>query len=260
VVDATTAVAGIVRLSTATNSTSTTEAATPSAVKAAVDNANSRVPVTRSVSAGGIATGGGTLAGDLIINVIDATQAEAEAGLIQTRAMTPLRVAQAIAARIAAGTLQAGSALLTSFSVPRGNGIIVQLGAQTIGTRAVIGGAGIDVTNGDGVAGNPTVAVNAAALAATTLGNGHVWGNFTASRAINAVYQNTTGRPIMVSIDLTGGNTTGDLAVSVDNVTWLTVCNRSLDGNAEWFSTIVPQGNYYRLTGNITISTWAELR
>ncbi|PJN92908.1 hypothetical protein CNY89_25470, partial [Amaricoccus sp. HAR-UPW-R2A-40] len=47
---ASTSVAGIVRLSASVNSTSTSTAATPSAVKAANDNASNRALASRTIS------------------------------------------------------------------------------------------------------------------------------------------------------------------------------------------------------------------
>lgn len=120
VVAATAAVAGIVRLSSAINSTDTTTAATPSAVKAAYDNAESRVAKTTTISAGGLATGGGALSANRTITVPAATQAEAEAGTANDKAMTPLRVSQAVAALIG------GIASAAGFSVSMlANGYIV---------------------------------------------------------------------------------------------------------------------------------------
>lgn len=55
-------------------------------------------PETRSVSASGLASGGGNLSADRTIDVPIASQAEAQAGSINTKAMTPLRTAEAIAA------------------------------------------------------------------------------------------------------------------------------------------------------------------
>lgn len=62
-----------------------------------------KVPVSRSVSTSGLATGGGSLGADRTIEVPSASQAEAEAGTNNTKAMTPLRVAQAIAAQVEGG-------------------------------------------------------------------------------------------------------------------------------------------------------------
>lgn len=52
----------------------------------------------RSVSAAGLASGGGTLSADRTITVPKASQAQAEAGADDATAMTPLRTSQAIAA------------------------------------------------------------------------------------------------------------------------------------------------------------------
>ena len=95
-VAATTSVAGVVQLNTSVSSGSTTEAATPSAVKAANDNANGRVIATRSVMTAGLATGGGDLTGNRTITVPVAAQDDAQLGTDNTKAMTPLRTAQAI--------------------------------------------------------------------------------------------------------------------------------------------------------------------
>lgn len=113
VVQATTSVAGVVRLNDTVNSTSTTEAATANAVKQVNDNANARVPGSRTVSGGGLATGGGDLTANRTITVAKASQAQAEAGTDDTVAMTPLTVKQAITALIntlipAASTTVAG--------------------------------------------------------------------------------------------------------------------------------------------------------
>jgi phage-related tail fiber protein len=54
-------VAGLVKLSSSTASSSTSVAATSSAVKAANDNANTRAPSSRTVTAGNGLTGGGSL-------------------------------------------------------------------------------------------------------------------------------------------------------------------------------------------------------
>lgn len=62
------------------------------------DILNTAVLNTRQVATSGLASGGGNLSADRTINVPIASQAEAEAGSIDTKAMTPLRVAQAIAA------------------------------------------------------------------------------------------------------------------------------------------------------------------
>lgn len=100
VVAATTSVAGIVKLYDGTDSSATTIAATANAVKAANDNANTRALKTTQVAAAGLATGGGDLSATRTITVPAASQAQAQAGTDNATAMTPLRVAQAIAALV----------------------------------------------------------------------------------------------------------------------------------------------------------------
>lgn len=99
VVAASLTVAGIVKLNASTGSSSTSEAATPSAVKAAMDNANARVPAARTIGTAGLATGGGDLAANRTITVAKSSQAQAEAGTDDATAMTPLRTAQAMTPR-----------------------------------------------------------------------------------------------------------------------------------------------------------------
>lgn len=98
---ATTTVAGIVRLSTSTNSASTTMAATPSAVKAVNDAVALRAMSAVQITGAGLATGGGNLTANRAINVPAATQGEAEAGISNSVVMTPLRTAQAVEAMTA---------------------------------------------------------------------------------------------------------------------------------------------------------------
>ncbi|MGU6714600.1 phage tail protein, partial [Salmonella enterica subsp. enterica serovar Newport] len=70
--DATTARKGIIQLSNATDSTSETLAATPKAVKAAMDNANGRVPSGRKVN-------GHPLSGDITLWASDVKAISADA-------------------------------------------------------------------------------------------------------------------------------------------------------------------------------------
>lgn len=57
-----------------------------------------KVPVTRQVVGSGLASGGGPLNVDEVISVVKATTTQATSGTDDTTAMTPLKVAQAIAA------------------------------------------------------------------------------------------------------------------------------------------------------------------
>ena len=102
---ASTSASGIVRLSTSTSSTSTSLAATASAVKAAYDVGNHSHPYassshTHSKSDVGLGS---------VQNYGIATQAQAEAGTSNSRYMTPLRVAQAIASLGGSGKIAYGT-------------------------------------------------------------------------------------------------------------------------------------------------------
>ena len=62
-----------------------------------------KVSTSRQVLTSGLATGGGDLTANRTIDVPIASQAEAEAGAINDKAMTPLRTKQAIAAQVTSG-------------------------------------------------------------------------------------------------------------------------------------------------------------
>lgn len=84
-------------------------------------------------------------------------------------------------------------------------------------------------------------------------GAGQRWYNMTSQRSRDVVYQNTTGRPIMVHVR---GGSAGTFSVSQDNSSWVDVGEKE-----SYYRTaygIVPAGHYYRCTG--TIVNWAELR
>lgn len=96
------------------------------------------------------------------------------------------------------------------------------------------------------------------------LGVGQTWQNVLASRAVSTSYQNTTGKPIAVSVGgIEGTSFNGrNFEVSADNSTWQPVGR--VGGNNNTFSSvsiIVPNNWYYRLNGSMgTLSYWAELR
>lgn len=76
-----TTVAGILQLTDATNSTSTTTAATPNSLKIAYDLANAAVPATRTISTTSPLSGGGALSGNLTLSVNAGTTSAA--GILQ---------------------------------------------------------------------------------------------------------------------------------------------------------------------------------
>lgn len=94
-----------------------------------------------------------------------------------------------------------------------------------------------------------------------TLGVGQTWQDMTASRAAGTDYQNTTGRPIAVSI--TTGSTTANTALYLGVATPanILVAATGTGPTARIMShqAVVPAGHYYRFDG-VTPATWAELR
>lgn len=88
------------------------------------------------------------------------------------------------------------------------------------------------------------------------VGAGQSWQNVAASRAANTVYQNTTGRPILVAIMQSGdGN---NVYVSNDNANWIAVgCGSGNSGEKNTTTIVVPNGHYYQANG---FQRWSELR
>jgi hypothetical protein len=89
------------------------------------------------------------------------------------------------------------------------------------------------------------------------LGFGQTWQS--PSRAASTVYQNTTGRPIQILASTRG---TGGIywQVSSDNSTWFNAVYATSGGNFHGVTLIIPNNNYYRINGAVTIDVWTELR
>jgi len=99
------------------------------------------------------------------------------------------------------------------------------------------------------------------ALTEEPIGVGQTWQNMAGSRSVGTSYQNTTGRPIMVSICTNATNRT-NFQVSTDNSTWVSVGSLAGYGNIgdeKSSQIIVPDNHYYKATGG-SLSIWAELR
>lgn len=90
------------------------------------------------------------------------------------------------------------------------------------------------------------------------IGVGQSWVNVLASRAANTIYQNTTGKPIQVSIAMDVG-TDGNLQASADSSSWINVAR--IDNAGDMVGpVIIPNNHYYRVSANGTLGIWAELR
>lgn len=98
--------------------------------------------------------------------------------------------------------------------------------------------------------------VGGQALAAlSSLGYGQSWQDVKASRALGTTYYNTTGKPIVVSVNIGGTATTtatvnGVVAQAAD-------CTASVNAS---ITVEVPHGHSYVVANGTSISRWAELR
>ena len=101
-----------------------------------------------------------------------------------------------------------------------------------------------------------------AAAKSVSLGWGQTWQDMSGSRTSNTAYQNTTGRPIQISVGWALSNV-AEIKVSSDGTTYVTVTYTSYSSDYHDVAPIIiPDDHYYKLegTGTITIGRWAELR
>lgn len=92
------------------------------------------------------------------------------------------------------------------------------------------------------------------------IGEGQTWQNVSGSRGVNTAYQNTTGKPIQLSIS-TAISTDLDFQVSANGSAWLNA--QRLDNfGVNHIAHVIPNGWYYRLNAasGLTITYWLELR
>ena len=101
----------------------------------------------------------------------------------------------------------------------------------------------------------------------SVIGVGQTWQGVLASRALGTTYQNTTGKPIMVNVTLACASTAdfgGEVFVSADNVTFISVAEISPDGELHTMSVIVPDSHYYKVSAQTpavaNLFRWRELR
>ncbi|WP_413874167.1 phage tail protein [Albidovulum sp.] len=236
---ATTAVAGIVRLNDTVTSTATDQAATANAVKTANDNANSRALKSTTVSGGGLATGGGDLSANRTITVPAASQAVAEAGTDNATAMTPLRVAQYVAARLlsllpTASTTDAGivrlvhSASSTS-QTEAPTAAILKTVQDNANTRALasrtISTSGLATGGGDLTA-NRTIAVPVATAVQAQAGTDNATA-MTPLRVADAIGAQAAG-----VIASAGYATVGSYAIAIRTATGAIAAGQVLAGSA----------------------------
>ena len=114
-------------------------------------------------------------------------------------------------------------------------------------------GSGLDADTVDGVQG---------ALLGIG-GQGYAWGDYTASRALDTWYTNTSGKPISILINAYT-TASGNNALKVSGATTVIINKGFGGGNGYGFGyqAIIPNGVQYLLTsGNgLTVIQWNELR
>ena len=88
--------------------------------------------------------------------------------------------------------------------------------------------------------------------AVSSLGVGQTWQNLTASRAVQTIYTNTTGKPIQVAINYSGNEAYFDIG-GVE----IYMPNYNSIGFAFF---IIPNGTTYRIRDQVTAISWSELR
>lgn len=94
------------------------------------------------------------------------------------------------------------------------------------------------------------------------IGVGQSWVNVASSRAIGTQYTNDTGKPIQVSISITGGSGGCQCDFYVDSIVISTIYGK-IDNSIGTIFTIIPVGSTYKLRlvgGTVSNKKWSELR
>ncbi|MBO6603857.1 MAG: hypothetical protein JJ938_17605 [Roseicyclus sp.] len=94
----------------------------------------------------------------------------------------------------------------------------------------------------------------------TSLGIGQSWLDMSGQRAANTTYQNTSYRPIEVSIVSANAYPDRYIQVSADGVSWINLKAGAGASERIEHQFTVPPGHYYRTSADMTIAGWAELR
>jgi hypothetical protein len=148
----------------------------------------------------------------------------------------------------AGGTYQPLDTDLTAISGLTGTGIAVRTGAGTWTTRTLTGTANkIDVTNGDGVSGNPTVTISATYVGQTsittlgTIGTGTWNGSSISTSFTDAKIKTVTGTANRITIGGTATDPTFDISASYVGQATITTLGTITTGT--WNGTTIAVAN-----------------
>lgn len=113
----------------------------------------------------GGASGPNVQAGDILMCLTDATSAGDHATVGTAWAIIQTNIDGALVTTDIGVTVQAYDVTLAAIAAYNTNGLLTQTAADTFTGRTLTAGAGMSVTNGNGVSGNPTVAADIATAA-----------------------------------------------------------------------------------------------
>ncbi|ENV00442.1 beta strand repeat-containing protein, partial [Acinetobacter variabilis] len=247
------------------------------------------------------AKGRATAGNPVVIGLVTSSTATGVSNVATTNTNTFLNITEKVGtATASAGTstqvVGAGTVTVSSDTA----GKITITGAQSItgnaatatklATARTIGGVsfdgtaninlpGVNTTGNQNTSGNAATATKlqtpraingvnfdgTAAINLPLLGYDQSWQNLKASRALNTVYTNSTGKPIMVMVSIETSDDWGEPTVQVNDVQIARTLGYQSSGTGHWgmnISFIVPAGHTYQVISKVAGSymEWAELR
>lgn len=98
-----------------------------------------------------------------------------------------------------------------------------------------------------------------ALTAMSSFGYGQTWTDVSASRAYSTTYYNTTGRPISLNINASGGNNLSS-AITINGVLFQTLSNATGGSFGGFLTAVITPSSSYSVAGSLNFDTWFELR